>query len=238
MDLREADILGDAISGHWYYRSKAKAMVRLLGSRHFRRILDVGAGSGFFSRHLLSNSIADEAWCVDVCYDGDAESRVGNKPIHFRRRIESVNADLILLMDVLEHVDDDVALLSGSTKDAHEEALFLISVPAFSFLWSSHDVFLGHLRRYTLKDIEAVVRQAGLAPIRGGYYFAALLPIAGSIRLAEKIIRPKFRSPKSQLQQHHPAINKALEFVSEAELGVFPHNRVAGLTAFCLAKLV
>jgi len=49
MDLKEIDILGDDIVQHWYYRSKAQAMTRLLGKAQQSTILDVGAGSAFFS---------------------------------------------------------------------------------------------------------------------------------------------------------------------------------------------
>lgn len=48
MDLKETDILGSSIERHWYYRSKAAATRRLLGDARIGKILDVGAGSGFF----------------------------------------------------------------------------------------------------------------------------------------------------------------------------------------------
>ena len=54
MDLKEEDILGADIGRHWYYRAKAAALRRAVGGLSPQRILDVGAGSGFFSRHLLA----------------------------------------------------------------------------------------------------------------------------------------------------------------------------------------
>ncbi|MCK2086918.1 hypothetical protein MXC99_01765 [Thauera aromatica] len=56
MDIKETDILNGDPAQHWYYRSKAEAMVKFLGDTQPSLILDVGAGSGFFSRHLLLNS--------------------------------------------------------------------------------------------------------------------------------------------------------------------------------------
>ena len=56
MDLKEEDILGADIGRHWYYRAKAAALRRAVGDLAPRRILDVGAGSGFFSRHLLAEA--------------------------------------------------------------------------------------------------------------------------------------------------------------------------------------
>ena len=161
MDLKETDILGASINEHWYYRSKANAMIRLLSGVSPSIILDIGAGSGFFSKKLLSDTMAIEAWCVVISYESDSDDLEAEKPIYFRKSVGKVNADLVLLMDVLEHVDDDVGLLREYVTKVPRGAKFLISVPAFQFLWSGHDVFLEHKRRYRLNQMERVVRQAG-----------------------------------------------------------------------------
>jgi SAM-dependent methyltransferase len=236
MDLKESDILGENISQHWYYRSKAKAITGLLAEARLTTILDVGAGSGFFSRHLLAQSAAKEAWCVDISYDADSDATEAGKPLHFRRHVDSVNADLVLLMDVLEHVDDDVGLLRDYVQKVPSGAHFLISVPAFQLLWSGHDDFLEHKRRYQLLQIEDTVKRAGLTVKHGAYYFGAVFPIAATIRLFDKWIRKGYQQPRSQLSQHHPLVNGTLAAMSHAELLLMTHNRLAGLTAFCLAQ--
>ena len=68
MDLKEEDILGGDIGRHWYYRAKAAALHRMVAGLRPQRLLDVGAGSGFFSRHLLSRG-AQSALCVDIGYE-------------------------------------------------------------------------------------------------------------------------------------------------------------------------
>lgn len=236
MDLKETDILGPDIGQHWYYRSKAKAMTRLLSGTSPLTILDVGAGSGFFSKKLLSDTAAKEAWCVDISYEGDSNALASGKPIHFRRSIDKVNADLVLLMDVLEHVDDDVGLLKDYVEKVPSGARFLISVPAFQFLWSGHDVFLEHKRRYRLNEMEGVARQAGLAVRYGAYYFGAVFPVAATIRLINNLLQGGRHEARSQLSQHHPVINEALAAMSAAELPFFLRNRLAGLTVFVVAE--
>lgn len=186
MDLKETAILGAQVADHWYYRSKAAAMVRLLRARTPAVILDVGAGSGFFSRYLLLHTSANEAWCVDTNYPADFDSEAQGKPIHFRRSLEYVDADLVLLMDVLEHVDEDVGLLADCLRKVPLGARFLISVPAFQLLWSGHDEFLGHRRRYTLDQLEGVARRAGLDVLQGSYYFGLVFPLAAVTRLAQR----------------------------------------------------
>ncbi|POA42499.1 methyltransferase [Pseudomonas sp. MPR-ANC1] len=234
MDLKETDILGDSIGEHWYYCSKAAATRGLLGNAPIKRILDVGAGSGFFSHHLLSQTDAREAWCVDISYPVDSDATTTGKPVHYRRGIETIDADLVLLMDVLEHVDDDLGLLREYVDKVPPGSRFLMTVPAFQFLWSGHDDFLEHKRRYTLAQFETLARDAGLTVQRGAYYFGAVFPIAAALRLLPQ--GPQTATPRSQLKRHHPLVNSVLKALCSLELPLMGINRLAGLSVFVLAQ--
>ena len=236
MDLKEAAIIGADPLDHWYYRSKAQAMARLIGPEQPSVILDVGAGSGFFSSYLLDTTPAREAWCVDTGYAQERDERRGSKPLHFRRAIGHCPADLVLLMDVLEHVDDDLGLLRSYVERVPRGARILISVPAFSFLWSDHDVFLEHRRRYRLGSLEEIVLKAGLDRERAAYFFGSVFPLAAAIRLAQRLTPGRNAPPRSQLVRHHPAVNAALAQLCRLELPLMRFNRLAGLSAFCLAR--
>jgi hypothetical protein len=139
-------------------------------------------------------------------------------------------------MDVLEHVDDDVELLKAYAQKVPVGTRFLVSVPAFQFLWSGHDDFLEHKRRYTLNHLEDVVRRAGLVVRHGAYYFGAVFPIAATVRLAGKWLRLGASPARSQLTRHHPLVNCSLAALCAAELPCLRFNRLAGLTIFCLAE--
>lgn len=236
MDLKETNILGDKIDRHWYYRSKARAVSRILERTQFSSILDVGAGSGFFSKYLLAKTSAQRAWCVDISYSGEHDDTEAGKPLFFRRQISSVDADLVLLMDVLEHVEDDVGLLREYIGKASRGSYFLISVPAFQWLWSEHDVFLEHWRRYTLVQIEDVARKSGLTVENGCYCFGSVFPIAAALRLPGKLSGKQIREARSQMTTHHPFINKTLSSLCSLELPLVRSNRLFGLSAFCLAR--
>ncbi|WP_345754844.1 class I SAM-dependent methyltransferase [Citrobacter braakii] len=236
MDLKEIDILGSNIGKHWYYKSKANAMTRLISGASPSTILDIGAGSGFFSKKLLSETAAKEVWCVDISYKADSDALEAGKPIHYRKSIDKVDADLVLLMDVLEHVDDDVGLLKEYIAKVPSGARFLISVPAFQFLWSGHDIFLEHKRRYRLTQLEDVVRQSGLTVNHGAYFFGAVFPIASTIRLASNLVQRDHSKAHSQLSNHHPLVNAVLTAMCSAEMPFFSSNRLAGLTVFCVAE--
>jgi Methyltransferase domain len=232
VDIKEQDILGDAIGHHWYYRAKAAAMTRLLAGYEVRNVLDVGAGVGFFSRKLLEQG-AREAVCVDPAYDHEHDEMHTGKPIFFVHAVTTSTADTVLLMDVLEHVDDDVGLLASYTALVPLGTRMLISVPAFQFMWSAHDVFLEHRRRYTLTMLESVVRNAGLRPVTGCYYYGLALPLAAARRMMQ---RGTATEPRSDLRVHSPLMNGALWALCRAELPFFKQNRLAGLTVFCLAE--
>ncbi|WP_422000932.1 class I SAM-dependent methyltransferase [Reyranella sp.] len=232
MDLKEEDILGADIGRHWYYRSKAAALRRLVGPVHPQRILDVGAGSGFFSRRLLASTAAQSALCVDTGYAADRDDSEAGKPVLFRRETGATDCDLVLMMDVLEHVDDDRGLLRHYAGCVPAGAHFLVTVPAFGFLWSGHDVFLEHKRRYTLPALETAMREAGLEVVRAAYYFALVFPLAAAVRLAAR----GSDRPESSLRRHGAVVNGLLTAACAAELPLFPLNRLAGLSVFALGR--
>ena len=229
MDIKELEILDGDASRHWYYRSKAKALSKSLKSERFERILDVGAGSGFFSRHLLSTTNAVEAVCVDPSYSKDWQEQVNGKPIRFCREMPNYTPDLIIMMDVLEHVDDDAGLLNTYIEPAQPGTQVLITVPAFPFMWSGHDVFLEHKRRYTLSTIKPVIASQNLDIKSLSYFFGLVFPLAFMVRLLDK-------KSQSGLKPHLPFIDKTLEFLCTLELPFLRLNKLVGLSVFCLAK--
>ena len=232
MDLKEEAILGADIERHWYYRSKAAALCRLVAGLQPRRLLDVGAGSGFFSRHLLAATAAQSALCVDTGYADDRDDSIAGKPVYFRRDTGPTDCDLVLMMDVLEHVGDDRGLARHYAAKVPSGAHFLVTVPAFAFLWSGHAVFLEHKRRYRLPEIETVMRDAGLEIARGCYYFGFVFPLAAAVRLADR----NTTEPRSSLKKQGALTNRVLTALCAAELPLFPSNRLAGLSCFVLAR--
>src|SRR5580700_7655632 len=103
MDVKEEELLGASVRDHWYYRSKQLALDSMLQDTRFRRVVDIGAGSAGFSKHLLDRG-AEAALCVDSAYAQDHSTTYDGKPIRFVRAANATDADLVLLMDVLEHV--------------------------------------------------------------------------------------------------------------------------------------
>jgi len=235
MDLKESTILGDAAGRHWYYSSKAAAMCRYLDGFDPSLILDIGAGSGFFTQYLLEHTGARAGLCVDTGYAESAEQEYLGKSLRFQPSCDTVSADLVLLMDVLEHVEDDVGLLSEYVRKVPVGARFLLTVPAFQWLWSEHDLFLEHYRRYDINSLQTVVQKAGLVIERCSYYFGLVLPLACLQRMGKAKQLRTVHTARSHLRRHHRITNTLLASICQMELGLMRMNRIGGLSVFCLA---
>ena len=96
MDLKEEQALGEGVAQHWYYRSKSAALLKLVAPLQPRKVLDVGAGSGFFSKYLLSHTQAKAAWCIDPYYAEESDDSHVGKPIYYRHECGGTDADLVL----------------------------------------------------------------------------------------------------------------------------------------------
>lgn len=231
MDVKEHTLIGGRINDHWYYRSKQLALDSMLQNVSFRRVLDMGAGSAVFAKHLLERG-AESAVCVDSAYGRDREECFDGKPIAYVRELSRFGADLVLLMDVLEHVDDDVDFMRSSLAGGAPGAFVLISVPAYQSLFSAHDRFLEHRRRYTKANLERAVSAVGLDIVRTRYFFAFIFPLVAIIRLFQKN-----GTPRSSLTLHPPFLNRLLTTAHRFELPLFRYNRLFGLSIFCLARM-
>jgi hypothetical protein len=238
MDVKEELILGDKALAHWYYVAKGRALLAMLKSIKVPEIVDVGAGSGVFSKVLIEAGTCQRAICVDPAYPNEREEWYLGRAIHFVRSIDTVTQSLVLLMDVLEHVDDDVGLIRQYTHCLPRAGKVLVTVPAFGFLWSGHDVFLGHRQRYTLLAIEKKLQMANLKVLRSQYFFGMLFPVVTLVRTVNRwLLESGSSEADSMLKNYPPIVNKILMYIHDFERQfLFPINRFAGLSIFCLAE--
>jgi hypothetical protein len=162
--------------------------------------VDVGCGDTFVVESLAKQYPGAEFYAVDQAFTPDLID-------HFRRRLATPNvrlcttldqvpgnrtASLVLLMDVLEHVEHDAALLRDLTARSWFGAAtrLLITVPAYAGLFCSHDRFLGHHRRYSMQSLRAVLSASRLSAERRGRLFASLVPVRVLQVVLERLLPP------------------------------------------------
>jgi len=160
------------------------------------RVLDVGAGDGYLLGALHAALGFRRAIAQDIhLTEALARELRENAPpgIEFVRELHDpeYRADLILLLDVLEHVEDPSALLSQLARERlAADGRVLITVPAFQPLYTEHDRALKHFRRYSRGQMIEQVRRAGLSVLESGYLFASLLLPRALAALRERLLPP------------------------------------------------
>lgn len=145
-----------------------------------KKILDIGCGDLYFLKRFAEDKPASEFFAVDKGLDDEMILRESGM-INCYRSLEQLprdaSFDIIFMMDLLEHVEDDFDYLKRLLEKpfVDENTLFVITVPAYETLYGQHDRFLGHFRRYSNSSLEKVTCGAGLRTIQKGYFFLSLL---------------------------------------------------------------
>ncbi|HEY6724402.1 MAG TPA: methyltransferase domain-containing protein [Polyangiaceae bacterium] len=158
-------------------------------------VLDVGCGDGYLLAELNTHFQLREAVAQDVHLTPELAVELARPGIEFVQGLEQLRGrrfDLVLLLDVLEHVRDPVALLTQLWRE-HLAAggWVLITVPAFQLLFSEHDRALKHEKRYARLEIAALAQQAGLRVHASGYLFSSLLVPRVLGKLRERLVPPR-----------------------------------------------
>ena len=173
------------------------------------RVLDVGAGDAWFASQLAARTSAPQIVCWDTGYTPDV---LASSELRDRKGLQLVvdrprtSFDLLLLLDVLEHVADDRQLLGTLVRENLSAGGYaLISVPAWPLLFSSHDVRLRHERRYTPAAARLLIRGAGLEIVRSaGLFHSLILPRA--LQVARERVTGRSEPPPDVGQWHAPAV--------------------------------
>jgi len=230
MDLKE---LGNVNPNtHWYYQSKylfmRNAIAPLLQTEK-KCLVEVGAGSGFFSSQLATEFQFGQVIQIDTNY---AEAlQITFEGFARYNTCPHLAGDIYLFIDVVEHVPNPLEFLAHYISEGKEGSTFVITVPAFQFLWSDHDIYLGHFKRYTVSDLVSLATEAGLTVERAHYIFALLFPIA---YLQRKLVR-KFKNG-SAMQESSKVVNLVLKLINRLEARMVTNQRY-GLSVLLVAHV-
>ena len=241
MDLKELESGVDP-EVHWYYQSKLVPLInytrKVLKTTPELTIVDVGSGSGFFA-YSLERAFPREikkVYLVDINYTTDEIAATKGTKIEKTLRIPSrIENGLVILMDVLEHLEDDLKMLNeikaACTGDRNN---FFITVPAFTSLWSGHDDYLGHYRRYKIPTLTAVLKKANYTIQNTYYLYGSLFPM---VWVARKISNMNKKEATSNMRPFSPVTNKLLLTLTSAEMSLAPANKLFGVTCVGQGKI-
>ena len=214
---------------HWWYRGRRRIVLDAVTSLSLPgrpRILDAGCGSG---RNLVELARFGDAVGLEPSTRGAEVARARGVGEVVEAGIDTMpfddaSFDLITLLDVLEHIEDDLGALRELRRVARPGGILLITAPAYPWLWSSHDELNRHCRRYTRRVLLGRAVEAGWRPVRTTHFNALLLPVAAAWRLADRA-RPRQAPPTSELVRTPASLNWLLEQPLRAEAALLRTGR-------------
>lgn len=238
MDLKELEN-GINPDIHWYYQSKKLPLFtytkKTLKKADPLTIVDVGSGSGFFALEIEKHFPGQirKVYMVDIGYTELEMAETKGKKVEKTHFIpEKIENSLVILMDVLEHLEDDLAMLQSIKKAASGgNNYFFITVPAFTSLWSGHDNYLGHYRRYKIATLRSVLQKAGFNTTNTYYLYGSLFPMVWAARKLDNL---KKKEATSNMRPFNSLTNSVLLGLTSAEMKIASANKLCGVT--CVAE--
>lgn len=206
---------------HWWFVSRRNLSKYSLDRLKFTgkpKILDLGCGSGGNLAMLSGYGEVYACEMNDQVREHSAGRNIGSVAygkLPDEIPFSGVQFDLITMFDVLEHVEDDCAALNSVFARLNKNAIVFLTVPAFQYLFSRHDVLHHHFRRYSKKELQEKLEAAGFKVEFINYWNVFMFIPAVIVRILDHFGYPKNRVVGTDLPPQ--CINKLLIKIVSAE---------------------
>jgi len=224
---------------HWWFEARKAIILGLLDSylpaSSQRVVLDAGCGTGGLLKDLqrygkvVAADFSEEA--VKFCkLRGHSifQCSVLNTP--FRAN----SFDSIVGLDLIEHLDEDLVALQKLYRICKAGGYLCLTVPAFQFLWSSHDELNHHKRRYSKPQLEGQLQSARFQVLKCSYFNSFLFPF---ILLGRIFGRGGGEEPGPEWRIPSRVLNTGLCRTFAAELSLLRgHDLPFGASILAIAK--
>jgi SAM-dependent methyltransferase len=223
MDPHTYQILYDYEANHWWLSTRRQMVLdwieQTYRNRTDLRILDAGCGTGLMIQEMR-------------CYGSVVGVDLSEQALHFCRlrglddvQMASVTElpfaddsfDVVTAVDIIEHIDDDVAALAECRRVLRPGGRLYIFVPAHRWLWSLQDEISGHQRRYTSSGLRKAAARARLRIERQSYVSTFLFPVIVLGRQWLRVLR-RIKEVRTENDLHPGWSNGLLAGVFHAEI--------------------
>ena len=169
------------------------------GDKTKLRVVNIGCGTGGTIDMLEGFGVVDN---VDISDEAisfmkkrgyDRLTKVDDIRLPFRAK----SYEVVAAFDVLEHIPDHISALKEWKRVLKDDGAIVITVPAYQWLWTDHDVSLHHQRRYTIKQLTKAAEEAGLRIEKSSYAIVFSLPLVAGFRFLNKALGRKADSETS-----------------------------------------
>lgn len=227
-------------SRHWWFVARRKILAKTLASLKLpakAQILEIGCGTGGNLTMLQSfgevSGIEHDAFAREYAKQiSEINVSKGSLP---DKLSSDKKFDLICLFDVIEHIEDDTGSLKTVKNLLKPDGKIVVTVPAYMWLFSSHDMAHGHFRRYTASELSDKASQLDLAVLRTSYFNCLLFPLAGLKRTLDLLWPGKM---KADSEMPSPFINYCLQGLFAMEARIIDKVRMPfGLSVMAIYKL-
>lgn len=243
MKDEEIERMSEFEESYWWFVGRRRIITEMLenqlGIKSDLKILDVGCGTGNTTLALRRFGIVYgmdySFFALKHTIQRGIDKVVKSSP--YNLPFQSKTFDVITIFDALEHIEDDLKVLKELKRILKDDGIIFITVPAFQFLWSEHDVALSHFRRYNFKSLSAVIKQAGLLNVRYSYMISFLFPFLALYRIFSKLHKNKM-NPKPTLVRFPNFINNIFQYLLFCESKIIQKTNLPfGLSLAYIAKV-
>lgn len=198
---------------HWWYIARRDILSSVISSLELPDdpdILEIGCGSGgnlgMLRQYGNVTAVEKNRYAREYAREKNQINIIeGSLPDQIN--LQDKQFDLICLFDVLEHIESDQKAMQRIMGLLNDNGILLLTVPAYQWLYTTHDKILHHFRRYSKKNICKILQEAGLTIKKITYFNTLLFPLVMAARFYDKLLASRHSTGS---KTPHKFINLAL----------------------------